>query len=128
VNDMKNIKITTNICDKHFAILRYESGDMIDAKKVFNKLNYKFDFKETWFLLVDGMIFSISFCLYTWSRYKSMIYARGISKNFREGCVKNRCGSLVMKPDDEFKILYKFNQERSNQELKNSIQDILTKK
>jgi len=125
---MKNIKITTKICDKHFAILRYESDDMISAKKVFNKLNCKFNFKETWFVSVDGMIFSISFCLYTWSKYKSMIYAKGISKNFREGCLKDRCGCLVLKPGCKFKVLYKFNQERSNQELKNSIQDILTRK
>lgn len=126
---MTDIKIITNVCNEHFVILRYDSKNIIDAKKVFNKLNYKYSLQETWFMTLDKMIFSVSFNVYNWLKYKSMLYEDGISKEFRIKCLKNRYGFMVLKPKSKFKILYKFNESFSNnQEVKNSVGSILTKR
>jgi len=117
-----NVRITTEICGKHFAILRYASSNIVDVKKAFNRLNSKFNFRETWFVNVDDMIFSISFGMYTWSKYKSMIYSKGISVNFRNNCLRDRFGSITLKRDSKYGILYKFNEENSFDELKNNVE------
>ena len=124
---LRQVRITTCICERHFPILRYESRSMINVKRVFNKLNCKFPMGETWFLELDRMIFSLSFNLFDWSKYKSMIYEKGISKEFRVRCMKDRYGSLAIKSGSAWKLLCKFNECSKNQELKDSIDNSLTK-
>ena len=124
--NVKQVRITTCICDRHFPILRYESRSIINVKRVFNRLNCRFSMGETWFLELDRMIFSLSFNLFDWSKYKSMIYMKGISKEFRVKCMKDRCGSFVVKSSSAWKLLYKFNECSKNQELKDSVDNILT--
>jgi len=110
--NVKKIRIITRLFEnKHFVILKYApafdkiSGqsrpDLIKAKDVFNRINYRYGLGETWFISESGNLFqdsviSLSFRLFNWINYRNMLFEEGIDKAFKEECLRNRFGSLVI--------------------------------
>ena len=95
---VKKIKIITKLFEnKHFIILKY-GKNIIDAKDAFNKINYRYALGETWFISLNGQdnIYSLSFRLFNWINYRNMLFEDGIDKAFKNECLKNKCGSLVI--------------------------------
>jgi hypothetical protein len=119
---VRNTFIISRVFDnRHFIILKY-GKDVVEASHAFHKLNYKNDFGESWFMVVhDGLIASISFKLFSWLKYKTLLFGKGIDRKFRDECLKNRCASLELgKP---VKLLFRTTpfDEDVNTELKSSL-------
>ena len=92
-----NVRIVTRLFEnKHFVILKY-SSDLIKAKDVFNRINYRYNLGETWFISVGDEVYSLSFRLFNWINYRNMLFEFGIDRRFREQCLKGRCGFLLVK-------------------------------
>lgn len=83
---------------KHFVILKY-ANDGMKVKDTFNRLNYKHKLGETWFVTIpDGSVMSVSLKICRWIRYRSMLFDKGICREFRSECLKNRYAYLKINP------------------------------
>ena len=105
---IKKVKIITRLFEnKHFVILKY-GRNVIDAKDVFNKLNCRYNLGETWFISFNTPpstestasqnqdVYSLSFRLFNWINYRNMLFEPGIDRIFKEECLKNRYGFIII--------------------------------
>ncbi len=132
-SDVKNIKIITRLFEnKHFVILKY-GRNVIDAKDVFNKLNCRYNLGETWFISFKNQdVYSLSFRLFNWINYRNMLFEPGIDRMFKEECLKNRHGFIII-PDDyttelHFKTPCSLKTNAMNQALKSNLCRLLFNK
>jgi len=79
----------------HFVVLKYDGG-MEAAKKTFKRICYSHDLGETWFLTntEDNSLVSVSFKLFSWGKYKKMLFDKNINRPYRVKCVADRKGHI----------------------------------
>ena len=128
-DSIRGFRIISRVFDnRHFIILRYERPDVVLVNKCFNRLNYKHGLGETWFITdVAGNIFSLSFRMFPWLRYRSMLFEKGVDRDFCRSSLKDRFGCISVNPKNvksDYPVgnyLYRVNESASNMELKNNL-------
>ena len=103
---IRKIKIITRLFEnKHFVILKYGTN-VIDAKEVFNRLNSRYVLGETWFVSIDEDVYSLSFRLFNWINYRNMLFEDGVNRAFKDECLKNKYGSVIIPTIPEKVVLH----------------------
>ena len=82
----------------HFVVLRYV-GDLQQARRTFKRICYRYELGETWFMqgskvANDFYILSASFTPFPWSRYRKILFDKGIDEEFKKECLERKCGYI----------------------------------
>lgn len=109
-SSVKSFKIMSKLFDnKHFVIIVYDAlnVNMSMVKYVFNKLNGKHRLGDTWFMeMPDRKIASVSFKIFSWMKYRAMLFEPGIDQEFKRNCLDNKYASLDVDPNHGMKYLF----------------------
>lgn len=116
----------------HFVVLKYE-GDEEMAKKTFKRICRRYDLGETWFLRGKSdansdlfYIISASLRPFPWSRYRKMLFYDGIDSQFKDLCLKRKCGFIDLSEIDG--IIFKLRvSKRSNLLLRQALSALIPK-
>ena len=114
-----NVNLTTRVYEsqnKHVPILVYEGRDIVNVKRIFNRIAERYPLGETWFFSHGDDYCTISFHVFDWLDFRGMICTAGISKRYKYECISNKCGSLSGR--EAVKLLWKVNESPKDMELK----------
>jgi hypothetical protein len=137
VYSVKKLKLISRVTqNKHFGIFKcgskHNQRGEFEATIFFSGLTTKYRLGESWILSIDDELYCISFKLMGWTLYKQMLFTYGMDKAFKEQCLKDKHGSILIGPDTKVEFIEKIHQKQEkscnrtdNLSLKDSISQML---